>query len=143
MTLMTLLAVCAGSWAEEGRGGDLGVVRNARSLREFRVVSQEVSADGAVATLTFAAPGGIFSFDVDLGGARVAKVNRLVFVAKATRTWEGITFRPRERGREASLKEAKGFAVAGKDGDCVMTFAGEALEMLRGGGRFQFIDAYR
>src|SRR5687767_12162042 len=94
-----LLAVVAGS--AFGAGPEkASICRNVKSLREFKVVSEDVAADGAM-RVVLSCPGGIFSFDVVLGEAKPTKV---VFVVKDTRSWEGVSFQPGGKAEAVDLK---------------------------------------
>lgn len=125
------------------------------SRHEWHIVEQTTSADGKALTVVIAVPGGIFPAAMRLEDAKIDKVTlRLQNIRMA----EGISFhalKPLPAGQggdwkdaqleagEGNLKNVAGFKN-GPDGmDYVLEFTDKALELLRRGGRFQFIDAYR
>jgi len=135
-TLLTLLLACC---AFTIQAAENSITKNVRSLREFKIESEETSADGATTKLVINCPDGIFSFDVDLGQS---KITSLVFVVKNTAFWEGVEFAPHKKQVE-DLKTTKGATIKADGKDCVITLTGDALTLFKTGGRFQFVNQYR
>lgn len=134
--LILLLACCAlGTQAAEN-----SIAKNVKSLREFKIESEESSADGKTTKLVINCPDGIFSFDVDLGQS---KITSLVFVVKNTAFWEGVDFTPTDKNYHEELKNKKGATIKADGNDCVITLTGDALALFKAGGRFQFVNQYR
>lgn len=120
--------------------------------RPIKIVSQMATADGKSASVTFEPTGGIFAVEIDLGDT---KIERLTFVVKNVRTAEGVEFHPKTdkqtkdrpddppRAENVELKDATDVKVRFEKEDCIIEFGPAAIKILRRGGRFQFIDAYR
>jgi hypothetical protein len=124
------------------------------SKHEWRVVEQINSDHGKSLTVVITVPGGIFPVAMHLQDTKIEKVTlRLQNIrgaegvsflplktnAKEKVVWKNAAFEP----AEVSLKDTSGFKVGSDGQDQVLEFTGKALELLRRGGRFQFIDAYR
>lgn len=125
------------------------------SKHEWRIVEQSTSTDGKLLTVVISVPGGIFPAAMRLDDPMIEKVTlRLQNIRMA----EGISFHPLKNvpvAKEIIWKDAElepgeheltkvmGFKVTADAQDQVLEFTGKALELLRRGGRFQFIDAYR
>lgn len=136
-TLITiLLALCAFTT----QAAENSITKNVKSLREFKIESEETSADGKTTKLVINCSDGIFSFDVDLGQS---KVTFLVFVIKNTEHWEGVEFTPTGKKLPEDLKTTKGATIKADGKDCVITLTGDALALFKAGGRFQFVNLYR
>jgi len=136
------------------RAGEL-LQRWPGSQHDWRVTAQTTSADGKELAVIITVPGGIFPAAMRLEEPKVQKVTlRLQNIASA----EGITFtalKPLLAGQDLVWKEAElearahelktvaGFKVTADKTDLVLEFTDKSLELLRRGGRFQFIDAYR
>ena len=136
--LMVAMLACV--WPIAAMAADKSIVKNVKSLREFKIVSEETSADGVSMKLVFDCPDGIFSFDVDLGAA---KIEKLTFVVKNQAHWEGVEFSPTGKKQAADLKTTPGTTIAADGKDCVITLTGDALALFKAGGRFQFVNLYR
>lgn len=125
------------------------------SKHDWRIVEQSTSADGKSLTVVISVPGGIFPAAMRLDDPKIEKVTlRLQNIRMA----EGISFHPLKAmpaAKEIVWKDAElepgeheltkvmGFKVTADAQDQVLEFTGKAVELLRRGGRFQFIDAYR
>jgi hypothetical protein len=145
-----LLLVCAQVCA----AGEL-IQRWPDSKHDWRIVEQATSADGKTYAVVISVPGGIFPAAILLEDPKIEKVTlRLLNIRMA----EGISFHPLKaaprtdkvvwkdaefESGEHELKKVTGFRVTADAQDQVLEFTGKALELLRRGGRFQFIDAYR
>jgi len=117
------------------------IIKNPKSLHSsLKIVSEDIAADGSSARLVLDCPDGIFSFDVDLGQA---KFTTLTFVVKNTEHWEGVEFKATGKDRPKDLKTTAGATIKADGKDCVITLTGEALDLFKTGGRFQFINLYR
>ncbi len=134
--LITLIA-CA---ALSSTAAEKSITKNVKSLREFKIESEETSADGKTTKLVINCPDGIFSFDIDLAQS---KITTLVFVVKNTKFWEGVDFTPTDKKDHEDLKTKKGATIKADGKDCVITLTGDALDLFKAGGRFQFVNQYR
>ncbi len=148
--LILLLLLCTkGSWAAEL------LERWPDSKHEWRIVEQATSKDGKTQTVVIAVPGGIFPAGLWL---QDEKIDKLTLQLQNIRLAEGVIFQPLKgkpqnkaihwrhedlEPRETDLKTVPGFQAQARDKDYELEFTGQALELLRRGGRFQFIDAYR
>ena len=117
------------------------IIRSPRAIgrTSFRVVSQSASADGKSATYVFEAPGGIFSFDLDLAGTQIES---LTFVVKDEAYCEGLGLRPSEK-EWIDLRRQEGVTISAAGKDVVIRFGPPAVAVLRKGGRLWFINQYR
>ena len=107
--------------------------------RDFQIVSQTIAANGKEAVCTLLEPTGIFAFRLDLSGVKLTK---LTFVIQRQKYCEGLTFQP-DGGRIVELPHTKGVNISVVGGDLKIEFGLPALEILRVGGRVQFINQYR
>jgi hypothetical protein len=125
------------------------------SKHEWRVVEQSTSADGKAQTVVVSVPGGIFPAAIRL---QDPKIDRVILRLQNIRMTEGISFQAFKAVPAAKeivwkdaelepmsndLKTIAGFTVTAQGKDQVLEFTDKALDLLRRGGRFQFIDAYR
>jgi hypothetical protein len=115
------------------------IVKNVKSLREFKIVSEETAADGASTRLVLHCPDGIFSFDV----TAPARIATLTLVIQNTAHWEGVEFTSSGKVHPIDLKTTAGASVKADGKDCVIMLTGEALKLFQAGGRFQFVNQYR
>ena len=107
--------------------------------REFEIVKVDYSARQGAAAITFSSSFGIFAFDLDLGGR---KVNKLTFIVHNQRYCEGLNFQDRNR-RATDLRRAKGVQVRRQGSDMVIEITPPALDLLKEGGRVQYVNQYR
>ena len=119
---------------------DLDVISKIPGDRsDFKMVSKKISEDGKEAVFTLLEPTGIFAFRLDLSGTKFSK---LTLVIQKQRFCEGLTFQL--DGQQAiDLKSVDGVRIAHQEGDLSIEFGPAALEKLKPGGRFQFINQYR
>lgn len=125
------------------------------SKHEWRVVEQSTSPDGKTQNVVVSVPGGIFPAAMRL---QDPKIDRVTLRLQNIRMSESISFQAlkavpaakevvwKEVELEPStddLKSIAGFKITAQGQDQVLEFTDKALELLRRGGRFQFIDAYR
>jgi hypothetical protein len=136
-TLLIILLTCC---ALTTQAAEKSITKNVKSLREFKIETEETAADGKTTKLVINCPDGIFSFDVDLAQS---KITTLVFVIKNTKFWEGVDFTPTDKKYHEELKNKKGATIKAEGKDCVITLTGEALDLFKAGGRFQFVNQYR
>lgn len=151
--LSLLSAVCC-LFGQQLSAGEL-ISRWPESKHEFKVASTETSRDGKTLTVTIDNPRGIFAAALWLNDAKVETVTLQV---KQTAEWEGVSLQLRQEPLPAGqpnwkegvlerspvdLKEIKEVAISAAGADCKIEFTGKAVELLRRGGRFQFIDYYR
>jgi hypothetical protein len=134
LLLIALFGFSLGACAAES-----SIVKNVRSLRTFKIVSEETAADGSSTKLVIDCPDGIFSFDI----TAPAKITSLTFVVKNTAFWEGVDFAPAGKDYRLDLKTTAGASIKADGKDCVITLTGEALKLFQSGGRFQFVNQYR
>jgi hypothetical protein len=135
--LMLILLACA---VQTATAAQPSITKNVKSLRDFKIESEETSPDGATTKLVIDCTDGIFSFDVDLGQS---KITSLVFVIKNTAHWEGVQFSPTGKKSSHDLKTTKGATIKAEGKNCVITLTGDALDLFKTGGRFQFVNLYR
>ncbi len=148
-----LLAVML-CWTNSSNAANL-LERWPDSKHEWRIVEQTITPDGKSQTVVIAVPGGIFPAAMRLQDDKTTKVTLLL---NGIRGGEGISFQAlkaapakkeviwRSEDLEPSayeLKEVKGFQAQTRGKNYELEFTGEALELLRRGGKFQFIDFYR
>ncbi len=107
--------------------------------RDFQIVSQTISSNGKEAVCTLLEPTGIFAFRLDLSGVKLSK---LTLIVQRQKYCEGLTFQP-DGGRVVELPHTKSVNISVVDGDLKIEFGPPALEILRVGGRVQFINQYR
>jgi len=125
------------------------------SKHEWRIVEQSTSQDGKTRTVVVSVPGGIFPAAMRL---QDPKIDRVTLRLQNISMTEGISFQAlkatpaakeviwKEAELEQSVNDLKGiagFTIKAQGIDQVLEFTDKALELLRRGGRFQFIDAYR
>lgn len=104
-----------------------------------QIVTQSASADGSKGEVVFDNPTGIFRCQIL---PLDSTLQELKFVIRKTKYWEGVSFRPGE-SQEIDLKSQDGVSIVAVGDDCVISIRGAALETLRPGGEFQFINQYR
>lgn len=107
--------------------------------REVQVVSQVFSPDRKSAVITLLEPSGIFACRIDLSGV---KLSRLTLIVQKQKYCEGLTFQP-EGGRAVELPHAPGVKISPAGEDMKIEFTPPALELMRTGGRLQYINQYR
>ena len=107
--------------------------------REWQIVWRTISSDKKSAVFTLSSPTGIFAFRLDLTGV---KLSRLTLIVQQQKYCEGLTFQP-EGGQGIELPHAKGVAISPAGEDLKIEFGPSALELMRAGGRIQFINQYR
>ncbi len=110
--------------------------------RPIEVITKSLGQDEV--WFTFEGSRGIYAFDL---APLPATVTRAIFVLKGQRALESLTITP-EGGRATPLHEpakpdAAGVTVKRQGEDFVVAFEGEALGLLRRGGRIQVIDYWR
>lgn len=128
--------------ASGGRGEaveEVVVSRIEGDARPFTVVSTVTSAEGKELTVTLRSERGIFGFQVRPLGAGIRVVR---FVMEKEQRCEGFSFAP-VAGKAVEFVGMKGFKAEARAGDLVIEMTGEALEILRTGGRVQFVNVYR
>jgi hypothetical protein len=107
--------------------------------REFEIIRVDYSPRQAAATITFSSSLGIFAFDLDPGGH---KLNRLTLIVNDQRYCEGLDFQDRSR-QTTNLRRAEGVRVQQQGSNLVIEIAPPALDLLKGGGRLQYVNQYR
>ncbi|MES2660470.1 MAG: hypothetical protein V4689_17730 [Verrucomicrobiota bacterium] len=107
--------------------------------RPFTVVSTVMSADRKELTVTLRSERGIFGFQFGPLGAGIRVVR---FVMEKEQRCEGFSFSPLT-GRPVEFVGMKGFKAHPRGGDLSIEMTGAALDILKTGGRIQFVNAYR
>lgn len=107
--------------------------------REFEIVQADHSPHQAAAIITFTSSFGIFAFDLNLAGR---KLNRLTLIVRNQRYCEGLSFQDRA-GHWTDLRQVEGVQVQRKDSNMVVEIAPPALDLMKEGGRVQFVNQYR
>jgi hypothetical protein len=107
--------------------------------REFEIVQVEYSAREAAATITFASVSGIVAFDLSPDGR---KLKKLTLIVNNERFCEGLSFQDRD-GHTTDLRHAEGVQVFPRGTNLVIMIASPAIDLLKEGGRGQYINQYR
>lgn len=107
--------------------------------REVQVVSQTFSPDRKSAVITLLEPSGIFACRIDLSGV---KLSRLTLIVQKQKYCEGLTFQP-EGGKVVELPFAPGVKISPAGEDMKIEITAPALDLMRTGGRLQYINQYR
>lgn len=107
--------------------------------REFEIVQADYSPRQAAATITFNSSFGIFAFDLNPDGRKLKRLNLIV---KPQRYCEGLSFQDRS-GHTTDLLHVEGVQIRPQGSDVVIEIAPPAVDLLREGGRFQYINQYR
>jgi hypothetical protein len=107
--------------------------------RQFEIVQVDYSPRQAVATLTFNSTFGIFAFDLNPDGRQL---NRFTLIVRNQRYCEGLSFQDRA-GRGTDLRHVEGVQVRQEGADLVIEIAPPAVNLLKDGGRVQYINQYR
>ncbi len=115
------------------------VGKNPGDAMPVTIVSQKVSDDGKQCTVVLETSRGIFRLKIDGAAATFDKVT---FIVRSQRSRpEGLSLETEKEAVE--LLHAKGVSVNIHERDCVIEFDAEGVKILKRGGRFQYIDAYR
>jgi hypothetical protein len=104
-----------------------------------KLVSSKLDQTSKVAEFTFESATGIFTFDYAAPTATVKKVRLIILKEKMC---EGFSFKPRT-GNAVDLKELEGCNIQRLGDSLTVDLTGTALQTLNGGGKVQFINAYR
>ncbi len=107
--------------------------------REFEIVQADYSPRQAAATIAFNSSFGIFAFDLNPDGR---KLKRLNLILKNQRYCEGLSFQDRS-GHTTDLLHAEGVQIGPQGSDVVIEIATPAVDLLKEGGRFQYVNQYR
>ncbi len=107
--------------------------------RPFTMVSTVISADGSELTVTLRSERGIFGFQFRPPGEGFRVVR---FVMEKEQRCEGFSFSPLA-GKSVEFVGMKGFKAHPQGGDLSIEVTGAALDILKTGGRIQFVNAYR
>jgi len=107
--------------------------------RPFTMVSTVMSADRTELTVTLRSERGIFGFQFRPIGAGFRVVR---FVMEKEQRCEGFSFSPLA-GKPVEFVGMKGFKAQPRGGDLSIEMTGAALDILKTGGRIQFVNAYR
>ena len=114
------------------------VAKNPADAMPVTIVSQKVSDDGTQYVGTFETPTGIFRLKID-GAAATFKTAS--FIVRNQKSWEGISLRTEKESID--LLHSKGVTVKAQGKDCLIEFDADGIDLLKKGGTFQYIDAYR
>jgi hypothetical protein len=108
--------------------------------RPFTIVSTVISADGKVLTVRLRSERGIFGFKLcppDVG-VRVVR-----FVMENEQRCEGFSFSPLAGKPAVEFVGMKGFKAQPRGADLSIEITAAALDILKTGGRIEFVNAFR
>ena len=108
--------------------------------RPFTIVSTVISADGKELTVRLRSERGIFGFQFHPPGAGVRIVR---FLMEKEQRCEGFSFSPLAGKTSVDFVGMKGFKAQPRGADLSIEVTGAALDILKTGGRIQFVNAYR
>ena len=107
--------------------------------REFEVAQVDYSPRQAAATITFNSSFGIFAFDLNPGGR---KLKRLTLIVNNQLYCEGLSFQDKV-GHWTDLLHVEGVQVHEKGADLIIEIVSPAVDLVKDGGRVQYINQYR
>jgi hypothetical protein len=97
------------------------------------------SARQAAAVIRFSSSSGIFAFDLDPGGR---KLLRLTLIVDNQQFCEELTFQDRTE-HTTDLLRLQGVQIRNPTSDLVIEIAPPAVDLLKEGGRVQYVNQYR
>jgi hypothetical protein len=107
--------------------------------REFEIVEVDYSRHQAAARITFSSSFGIFAFDLNPEGRALKS---LTITIRNQRFCEGLTFQDRT-GHMTELLRTQGVQVRQQATDLAIDIVPPAVNLLKGGGRVQYVNQYR
>lgn len=107
--------------------------------RPVAIVKTELSDDKTSARVWFTSSLGIFAFTFDPGDLPLKTVT---FVIQDQKYCEGFAFYPKA-GRELDLRHSDGVQVTSTNGNVNIEVRAPAIDLLKKGGRIQYVNQYR
>jgi hypothetical protein len=136
--VLLLVSACVGA-STPGALPDGVVSRVSGDQRPVTIVKTELSDDKTAATAWFTSSLGIFAFVFEPGDLPLKTVT---FVIEKQSYCEGLSFSPKS-GKALDLRRADGVQVAATNGNVRIEVRAPTVDLLKQGGRIQYVNQYR
>jgi hypothetical protein len=107
--------------------------------RPVTIVRTELSDDKTSASVWFTSSLGIFAFTFEPGDLPLKTVT---FIVQDQKYCEGLSFSPKT-GNQVDLRHSDGVQVISTNGNLNIQVRAPAIDLLKKGGRVQYINQYR
>lgn len=107
--------------------------------REVEIVQADYSPRRAAATITIAGAFGIFAFELNPAGR---KLKRLTLIVNDQQYCEELSFQDRH-GHTTDLRRAEGVQARRQGSAIVIEIMPPAVDLLKEGGRVQYVNQFR